>query len=153
MAIRTKYPDTMKVEAAGSGEGSGFNFKYKPHGKALDQAEVHIFLPRGVATAAAQEPFVTGKNGLLANNGWKKEGETGAGGDFPYGWVKKVLSFSDPKHAGMMGNILLGETHGQAVQVVLYYLGSHGKDFLADAGVILKNLYFKGDKLPLGKAQ
>ena len=77
MAIRTKYPDTMKVEGTGSSEGSGFFFKYKPHGKALDRAEVHIFLPRGVATAAAQEPFLTGKNGLLANNGWKKRERPG----------------------------------------------------------------------------
>lgn len=153
MAIRTQYPETMKVEAAGSSEGSGFNFKYKPHGNALDRAEVHIFLPKGAATAAAQEPFVTGPNGLLANHGWKKEGETGASEDFPYNWVKKVMSFSDYKHAGMTGNILLGETHGQAVQVVLYYPGTHRRDFLADAGVILKNLHFKADKLPLGKAQ
>ena len=152
MAIRTQYPDAMKVEATGSSEGSGFLFKYKPHGKALDKAEVQIFLPRGVATAAAQEPFVTGKNGLLANNGWKKEGETGASEDFPYSWVKKVLSFSDPNHAGMFGNILLGETHGQAVQVVLYYSGAQGRDFLADARAILQHLHFKSDKLPLGKA-
>jgi hypothetical protein len=152
-AIRTQYPGTMKVEATGSSEGSGFIFTFKPHGKAMDKAEVHIFLPKGAATATAQEPFVTGKNGLLANNGWKKEGETGAGGDFPYSWVKKVMSFSDPKHEGMIGNILLGETNGQAMQVVLYYPGSHGQDFLADAGVILKNLHFKSDKLPLGKAQ
>lgn len=152
MAIKTLYPDAMKVEAAGSSEGSGFFFTYKPHGKALDQAKVHIFLPKGVATAAAQEPFVTGRNGLLESNGWKKEGETGATGDFPYGWIKKVMSFSDPKHAGMFGNILLGEAHGQAVQVVLYYPRAQGRDFLADAGVILKNLHFKEDKLPLGKS-
>jgi hypothetical protein len=151
MAIRTKYPDTMKVEGTGSSEGSGFFFKYKPHGKALDKAEVHIFLPRGAVTAASQEPFVTGKSGLLENNGWKKAGETGASEDFPYGWVKKVMSFSDPKNEGMIGNIVLGETGGQAVQVVVYYPGAHGRDFLADARVILKNLHFKSDKLPIGK--
>ena len=152
MAIRTKYPDTMKVEGTGSSEGSGFFFKYKPHGKALDKAEIHIFLPRGVATAAAQEHFVTGKNGLLENDGWKKVGESGASEDFPYSWVRKVMSFSDPKNEGMIGNILLGETGGQAVQVVLYYPGSHGRDFLADARVILNNLHFKSDKLPIGRA-
>jgi hypothetical protein len=151
MAIKTKYPDTMKVEGTGSSEGSGFFFKYKPHGKALDKAEVHIFLPRGVATAAAQEHFVTGKNGLLENNGWKKAGESGASEDFPYSWVRKVMSFSDPKNEGMIGNIVLGETGGQAVQVVVYYPGAHGRDFLADARVILKNLHFKSDKLPIGK--
>jgi hypothetical protein len=153
MAIRTKYPDTMKVEWMGSGEGSGFFFRYKPQGTALDQAQVHIFLPQGAATAAAQEPFVTGKKGLLANNGWKKEGETGASEDFPYGWVKKVMSFTDPKNKGMIGNILLGETHGQAVQVTLYYPGAQGREFLTDAKIILEHLHFKSDKLPLGKGR
>ena len=61
------------------------------------------------------------------------------------------MSFSDPKNEGMIGNIVLGETGGQAVQVVVYYPGAHGRDFLADARVILKNLHFKSDKLPIGK--
>jgi hypothetical protein len=150
MAIRTKYPDTMKVEGTGSGEGSGFIFSFKPRGNALDQAKVHIFLPRGAATAAAQEPFVTGPMGLFENNGWKKTGETKGTGEFPYGWVRKIISFSDPGNKGMVGKILLGEASGQAVQVILYYPNDMGKEFLAN--VILENLHFKSDKLPLGKS-
>jgi hypothetical protein len=151
MAIKTEYPDTMKVEGTGSGEGSGFIFTFKPRGNALDQAKVHIFLPRGAATAAAQEPFVTGPRGLFENNGWKKTGETKDTGEFPYGWVRKIISFSDPGNKGMTGEILLGEASGQAVQVILYYPKGLGKEFLANAHVILKNLHFKSDKLPLGK--
>jgi hypothetical protein len=152
MAIRTEYPDTMKVEGTGSGEGSGFFFSFKPRGNALDKAEVHIFLPRGAATEADQEPFVTGPKGLLENNGWKKEGETTGTGKFPYVWVKKVISFADPSNKGMVGQILLGEASGQAVQVVLYYPGDMDKEFLTNANLILKNLQFKSDKLPLGKS-
>jgi hypothetical protein len=152
MAIRTEYPDTMKVEGTGSGEGSGFFFSFKPRGNALDKAEVHIFLPRGAATEADQEPFVTGPKGLLENNGWKKEGETTDTGKFPYAWVKKVISFADPRNKGMVGQILLGEASGQAVQVVLYYPGDMDKEFLTNANLILKNLQFKSDKLPLGKS-
>ena len=152
MAIRTEYPDSMNVEGTGSGEGSGFIFTFKPRGNALDQAKVHIFLPRGAATAAAQEPFVTGPRGLFENNGWKKTGETKDTGEFPYGWVRKIISFSDPGNKGMTGEILLGEASGQAVQVILYYPKGLGKEFLANAHVILKNLHFKSGKLQLGKS-
>jgi hypothetical protein len=152
MAIRAEYPDTMKVVGTGSGEGSGFIFTFKPRGNALDKAEVQIFLPRGAATAADQEPFVTGPKGLLANNGWKKEAETTDTAVFPYGWVKKVISFSDPQNKGMGGKLLLGETSGQAVQVILYYPADLGKEFLTNANLILGKLHLKSDKLPLGKS-
>jgi hypothetical protein len=151
MAIRTEYPDTMTVEGAGSGEGSGFIFTFKPRGNALDQAKVHIFLPRGAATAAAQEPFVAGPGGLLENNGWEKADATDDTPRFPYGWVRKSISFADPGNHGMKGEILLGEGSGQAVQVILYYPNDRDKEFLADAHVILKNLHFKSDDLPLKK--
>jgi hypothetical protein len=153
MAIRTEYPGTMEVVSTGSSEGSGFIFSFKPQGNALDKAKVHIFLPRGVSTAAAQEPFVTGPQGLLASNGWKKEGETPDAGKFPSVWVKKVISFADPGHQGMVGKILLGEASGQAVQVILYYPSDMGDEFLTNANLILGKLYFKSDELPLGKSQ
>jgi hypothetical protein len=152
MPIRTQYPDAMQVADTCSGEGCGFIFTFKPQGNLLDQAEVHIFLPKGVATAAAQAPFVTGPRGLLANNGWKKTGAAKNTREFPYRWVKKIISFSDPGNKGMRGKILLGETNGQAVQVILYYPNNLGRKFLANAQVILANLQFKSDKLPLGKS-
>jgi len=152
MPIRAEYPDNMQAQGMSSGEGCGFNFTFKPQGNALDKAEVHIYLPRGAATAAAQEPFVTGPNGLLQNNGWKKEGETTATGKFPYTWVRKIISFSDPRNPGMAGKILLGESHGQAVQVMLYYPNDKANDFLTNANLILEKLHFKADQLPLKRA-
>jgi len=152
MPIKAEYPDTMVAQGGCSGEGCGFNFTFKPQGNALDEAEIHIFLPVGAATAAAQEPFVTGPNGLLHNNGWKKESETKVAGKFPYVWIKKVIGFSDPRNKGMVGKILLGETNGQAVQVTLYYPGNLETEFLANANLILGKLHFKGDKLPLKRS-
>jgi len=152
MPIRTQYPPTMHAEGGCSGEGCGFTFTCQPQGNALDKAEVHIFLPRGAATAAAHEPFVTGPRGLLESNGWKKETGAKDTAQFPYGWVKKVIGFSDPRQVGMRGEILLGEAGGQAVQVTLYYPGALSKAFLPNADVILGNLHFKRDKLPLGKS-
>jgi hypothetical protein len=153
MPMRTEYPDTMKVEGTGSGEGSGFIFTFKPQGNPLDKAKVHIFLPRGAATATAHEPFVTGPNGLLANNGWKMAGETTDTGTFPSEWVRKVINFADPKNQGMVGKILLGEAAGQAVQVILYYPADRGGDFLTNANLILGKLHFKADKLPLKRSR
>jgi hypothetical protein len=152
MPIRTEYPSTMEMVGTGSGEGVGFIFTFKPQGNALDQAKVHVFLPKGTSTAAAQEPFVTGPKGLLANNGWKKEGDTTSTAKFPYGWVRKIISFSDPKNKGMVGKILLGEASSQAVQVILYYPAERGDEFLNNAKLILGKLHFKDDKLPLGKS-
>jgi len=126
MPIRAEYPDNMQVQGTSSGEGCGFNFTFKPQGHALDKAQVHIFLPAGAATAAAQEPFVTSPNGLLQNNGWKKAGETTDTGKFPYKWVRKIINFSDPGNKDMVGKILLGEASGQAVQVMLHYPGEYG---------------------------
>jgi hypothetical protein len=153
MPIRTQYPDNMQVQGTSSGEGCGFNFTFKPQGDTLDQAEVHIFLPRGAGTAVAQEPFVTGPKGLLENNGWKKEGESTDTGKFPSQWVKKVISFADPQNKGMGGKILLGEANGQAVQVILYYPADRSDEFLTNANLILGKLHFKSDRLPLKRAQ
>ena len=152
MPIRAEYPDTMKVEGGCAGEGCGFTFTFKSQGKALDKAEVHIFLPRRATTAAEQEPFVTGPRGLLENNGWKKEGETKDTGKFPSEWVRKIISFSDPKNKDMIGKILLGESNSQAVQITLYYPADRGDEFLTNANLILRKLHFKSDKLPLGKS-
>jgi hypothetical protein len=151
LAIRTEYPDAMEVQGTGSGEGSGFIFSFKPRGNALDKAKVHIFLPRGASTAVAQEPLVTGPRGLLASNGWLKEGETTDTGKFPYAWVKKVISFTDPGNKGMVGKVLLGEVCRQAVEVILYYPADRAADFLTTADIILGKLHFKSDQLPLGK--
>lgn len=152
MPIRARYPETMTMEGGCAGEGCGFTFNFKPQGNALDKAEVHIYLPAGAASAADQELFVTGPNVLLHNNGWKKEGETTDKGEFAYEWVKKIISFSDPGNKGMVGKILLGETHGQAVQVTLYYPEDMAEEFFTQAHLVLENLQFKDDKLPLGRS-
>jgi hypothetical protein len=88
----------------------------------------------------------------LATNDWKPAAASKDTPGFPYGWVRKIISFADPRNTGMKGEILLGEISGQAVQVILYYPNDMSQEFLANAHVILKNLHFKSDKLPLGKS-
>lgn len=146
--VKAQYLDTMEVAGTGSGEGVGVFFTFKPQGNALDSAQVHIFLPAGAATAADQEPFVTGPNGLMQSNGWltnriQRQGSA----DFPYPWVETVISFSTDQEQS--GQILLGQIHGQAVQVTLLYPAEMAGAYWPAARTILDSLEFDPGLLPI----
>jgi len=146
--VAANYPDTMQVMGTGSGEGVGVFFTFAPQGNALDDAQVHIFLPSGTASAAALESFITGPNGLLANNGWIQKGVEEAGSDrFPYSWVEKVIEFSSELE--LAGHLLLGQAHGQAIQVTLLYPPELTDDYWPAARTVLESLQFDDDLLPI----
>ena len=146
--IKTKYPKIMQVQDGCSGEGCGFFFTFVPQGDDLDRAEVHIFLPAGVTTAADQEPFVTGENGLIANAGWTVTStDTENLEKFPYFWVTKVIQIKISEQES--GHILLGEAEGQAVQVLLKYPTAMASEYWSGAEIILENLEFDPDFLPI----
>jgi hypothetical protein len=146
--IKAQYPDTMTIDDGCGGEGCGFFFTFAPQGTALDDAEVHIFLPAGAATAADQEPSVTGPNGLIESAGWMVDSmESGATEQFPYPWVEKVVNFSTDQEEA--GHILLGEAEGQAVQVLLLYPAEMADAYWPSATIVLETLEFIPDLLPL----
>ncbi|HIK44430.1 MAG TPA: hypothetical protein IGR64_06020 [Leptolyngbyaceae cyanobacterium M65_K2018_010] len=146
--VKAQYPNTMEVSGTGSGEGVGVFFTFKPQANALDEAEVHVFLPAGVATAAEQEPFVTGPNGLIANNGWVPDSTQASGSpDFSYPWVEKIINFSSDKEQS--GHVLLGQTNGQAVQVTLLYPAEMADAYWPAANTILDSLTFEPSLLPV----
>ena len=149
--IKTRYPATMKVFGSGSGEGVGVSFTLKPQGNALDDAEISFFFPKGSATAADFERFVTGDNGLIENNNWHLDSQTTDTSEFPYYWVKKIINFSTDKEQS--GRILIGETDGQAVQVILLYPAEMSEAYWPSARTILENLEFKSELLPIGVKQ
>jgi hypothetical protein len=144
--VTAQYPNTMRVMGTGSGEGVGVFFTFESQGSALDDAEVHVFLPSATASAAELEPFVTGPNGLMANNGWIQKG-VGGSERFPYGWVEKVIDFSTDMEQS--GHILLGQANGQAVQVTLLYPAEMADAYWPAATSILESLQFDGDMLPI----
>lgn len=144
MAIATNYPDTMTVSANCSGEGWGYFFKFNPQNSALDQSEVHLFLPAGAKTDADAE---IGLDSLMQANGWKKAKIAIPASDFNYPWVKKIIPFSAEQ--GMIGYILIGETKGQGVRATLLYPSELSEIFIPAAKTVLDNLQFKQDKLPL----
>jgi hypothetical protein len=144
MAIATKYPDTMTVIATCSGEGCGYFFKFKPQNSALDQSEVHLFLPAGANTAA---DAAIGLDSLMQSNNWKKDKTATPAPEFNYPWVKKILLFSAEQ--GLTGHILIGETNNQGVRATLLYPNKLSKTFIPAAKTVLDNLQFKPDKLPI----
>jgi peroxiredoxin family protein len=146
--VIAQYPDDMEVMAAGSGEGVGVFFTFKPQGNALDDAQVHVFLPAGVSTSADQLPFVTGPNGLMASNGWMEDSVDMDGSeDFPYAWVETVIHFSTDQEQS--GHILLGQTDGQAVQVTLLYPAEMADAYWPAAKTVLESLEFDAALLPV----
>jgi len=144
MAIATKYPSNMTVDANCSGEGCGYFFKFTPQKNALDEAQVQIFLPAGAKTAAEAE---IGLNDLIQSNGWTVAQSATTPSEWTYPWVKKVITFSTDKE--MAGHILIGETNGQGVRVTLLYPAEMSSPFTPAAKTILDNLRFKADKLPI----
>ncbi|WP_019508738.1 hypothetical protein [Pleurocapsa sp. PCC 7319] len=139
--IITCYPENMQVRGNYcSTEGCGYSFTFKPQNNALDDAEVQIFLPTGVATSRAAERFVTGDNGLLENNGWTIVKKATPPQDLRYPWVKKIITFANDYE--MMGHILLGESMGQAIQVTVFFPAEMSSDYWSSAKPILDNLEF-----------
>lgn len=150
--IQAQYPaDAVEAMGTGSGEGVGVFFSFKPTNTHLDMAQVHIFLPAGVATAAEQEPFVTGPGGLMESNGWTVDSvESQGSANFPYDWVETVINFSTDREES--GHILLGQTDGQAVQVTLFYPAEMSDAYWPAAKTILDSLEFDASLLPIASS-
>jgi hypothetical protein len=144
MAIATQYPSNMTVDASCSGEGCGYFFKFLPQNNAMDEAEVHIFLPAGATTAAQAE---IGLNDMIQSNGWIVADQATPTQEWQYPWVKKVVTFSADRE--MAGHILMGETNGQGVRVTLLYPTEMSGSFVPAAKTILDNLQFKPEQLPI----
>jgi hypothetical protein len=152
MAISAKYPKNMTVESSCSGEGCGYFFKFKPQGNALDEAEVHVFLPAGAASTNDLMPMITGPNGLIKSNGWTLNGSRADGvKEFPYSWLETVFDFSTDKEQS--GHILIGQTNGQAVQVTLLYPAEMAKAYWPVAKTILDSLEFDPSLLPIKSSE
>ena len=144
MAIATKYPDTMTVDAMCSGEGCGYFFKFKPQNNALDQSEVHLFLPAGAKTAKDAE---IGLDRLMQENGWKTAEAAPYASEFAYPWVKRIIPFRAER--GMTGYIILGEMYSQGLRAVLLYPDELYEILMSAAKSVLDNLRFKPEKLPI----
>jgi len=145
--LQAQYPSTLAVDGGCAGEGCGFSFTFVSPNPALAEADLHVFLPAGAATAADQAPFVTGPDGLIANAGWAVTATTEGSEQFPYPWVEQVIDITID--ADTQGHILLGQAHGQAVQVLLQYPIAEADAYWEAATPVLSSLAFEPSLLPL----
>lgn len=146
--MTAQYPDTMEATSSGSGEGIGVFFTFKPRGNALDDAEVHVFLPSGAASTSDLMPMITEPSGLIENNGWTLDGSRADGvTEFPYSWFEMVFDFSTDFEQS--GHILIGQANGQAVQVILLYPSEMAEAYWPAAKAILDSLEFDASLLPV----
>jgi hypothetical protein len=145
--VKAKYPNTMDVLGTGSGEGVGVFFNFKPQGNALDQAEIHFFLPAGAKTATEVETYVKSPNGLMASNGWTLVKGATPPQELIYPWVKKIITFSTDQE--MMGHILLGEINDQGLQVILLYPAEMADAYWPAAKTVLESAEFDSNLLPI----
>lgn len=149
--VTAQYPNTMKVFGTGSGEGIGVLFTFKSQGNALDDAQVHIFLPSGTPSTTELQPRITGSNGLIESNGWTIDSIKADGvAEFPYSWLEMVFNFSTDMEQS--GHILIGQTNGQAVQIILLYPTEMSDAYWPAARSILNSLEFDPNLLPIGES-
>jgi hypothetical protein len=145
--VKTQYPDTLEVSSMGSGEGVGVFFKFKPQSNALDESEVHFFLPKGAKTATEVKTYVKGSNGLMVNNGWTLVEDSNPPQELMYPWVKEIITFATDQE--MMGHILLGETNEQGLRVTLLYPPEMADAYWLSVRPVLDNVVFDANLLPL----
>jgi hypothetical protein len=146
--VKAQYPDTMIVESTGSSEGVGVFFTFNPQGNAMDEAEVHVFLPANMASTDGLMPMITGPNGLIKSNGWTLDGSRADGAtEFPYPWFEMVFDISTDQEQS--GHILIGQTNGQAVQVTLLYPTEMADAYWLAVKAILDSLEFEPSLLPV----
>lgn len=139
--VTARYPDVLEVSAMGSGEGVGVHFSFRPRSDALADAELHVFLPRGGATAEELLPFVTGQTGLMQSNGWTEVQRAPAGsGRFTQDWARTVIDFTAANDRS--GHVVLGQTGTQAVQVTLLYPDALADAFWSSMTPVLDSLRF-----------
>jgi hypothetical protein len=146
--VTAQYPNTMEVMGIGSGEGVGVFFTFEPQGNALDEAEVHVFLPANASNTGDIMDFITGPNGLIANNGWSLDNTRADNvSDFPYPWVEMVFDISTDREQS--GHIVIGQANGQAIQVTLLYPAEMADAYWPSARTVLDSLAFDADLLPV----
>jgi len=146
--VTAQYPDMMEVMGTGSGEGVGVFLTFKPQGNALDDGEVSVFLPANTSDTGTLMQSITSPNGLIENNNWYLDNSQADNVfDFPYSWVEMVFDISTDFEQS--GHILIGQSNGQAIQVVVLYPAEMANAFWSSARTVLDCLEFEADLLPV----
>ena len=118
----TYYPATMTVDQDCDTAGCGVSFTDETTG-----AGVIVLFPAGVTQAAAVAPYVTGPEGLMAENGWMVTGSYADQLEFP--WARQLVTFEPPDQEAI-GLVYLGEASDRGFAAIAVFPPEAGDGFM-----------------------
>ncbi|MEM6425866.1 MAG: hypothetical protein AAF728_12000, partial [Cyanobacteria bacterium P01_D01_bin.128] len=143
--ISTQYPEQLQAEGRLTDEGASLEFTF-PAAIAAS-AKMTFTLPATAVTSIDLERTATEPDGLLAQNNWQVLEDSALVKRLNYPWIRTVIAFSGEDD--LSGAVILGETNGQTVQLVVQYPDAAAQTYWATAMLILDNLEFDAEQLPL----
>ena len=143
--IAAQYPEQLQAEGRLTDEGANLEFTF-PEAIAAS-AKMTFTLPATAVTSIDLERTATEPDGLLAQNNWQVLEDSALVKRLNYPWIRTVIAFSG--EGDLSGAVILGETNGQTVQLVVQYPDAAAQTYWATAMLILDNLEFDAEQLPL----
>ncbi|MEO0825765.1 MAG: hypothetical protein AAFY67_08885 [Cyanobacteria bacterium J06642_9] len=145
--ITTQYPDSFI--AVGTETQAGVSLEFTVTGSDSETAKMSFLLPADSTTPVELEQSVTQPGGLFESNGWLVLEDSALVKRLNYPWMRTVIAFSGENDVS--GALILGEVDTQTVQLIMLYPDAYAEDYWAAATIILDNLEFKSELLPVGQ--
>jgi hypothetical protein len=131
----TYYPATMTVEQACDIDGCGVSFTDEATG-----AGVIVLFPAGATQAVEVAPYVTGPEGVMAENGWVVTGSYDGQLEFP--WARQLVTFQPPDRE-TMGLVYLGEASGHGFAAIAVFPPEAGDGFMPQVNAMFGEVRVK----------
>lgn len=136
------------AEPSASGEGMSVKFISNFGGQKNPKANINVFFPAGNPGLDQLRDMTIGPRGLLAMNKWrllKSDKKT----KLPYSWAQEYYTFQHKDGNNYSsGSVIIGESQGRAMQVIITYPSEYGDGFLPRAGILLKHVQISALKEP-----
>lgn len=129
------YPATMTVDQDCDPVGCGVSFTDEATG-----AGVIVLFPAGATQAAEVAPYITGPEGLMAENGWLETGSYDDQLEFP--WARQLVTFAPPDREAM-GLVYLGEASGQGFAAIAVFPPEAGDGFMPQVNAMFGEVRVK----------
>jgi hypothetical protein len=147
--IRTFIPAHDFIpELSASGEGMSVKFIANFGGVKNPGANVQVFFPVGNPGLDQLRDMTIGPQGLMAMNKWRHI-KSFKKSNVPYAWAQEQYTFQHKdgtKYSS--GSVIIGESQGRAIQVIIVYPAEYGDGFMPRAGILLKHLKISPLKEP-----
>lgn len=146
--ITTRYPGSFV--AIGAETEAGVSLEFTVTGNGAETAKMSFLLPADNTTPVELEQAVIQPGGLFESNDWVVLEDSALVKRLNYPWMRTVIAFSGEND--MSGAVILGEVDTQTVQLIVLYPDAYAEDYWTAATIILDNLEFKPELLPVGQS-